>query len=165
MITTTLNRIQASGLYISGWQKLLAHLGKTEADDEPLPYATILHSNGLVDAIGCCRAEPQHAREWRLFAVWRARQMQHLMADPRSVAALDVAERFANGKASNQELDAAWVTAWDAVWAAEAAAQDADWDAWDAAAWDAWDDAQAAAHAAAWNAQSAKFLELVGEAK
>ena len=37
MITTTLNRIREHKPCAEGWQKLLRHLGKTEADDEPLP--------------------------------------------------------------------------------------------------------------------------------
>ncbi len=62
----------------------------------------------------------------RLFAVRCARRVQHLMADPRSIAALNVAERHAKGEATDDEL----VTAWAAAVAAVAA--DA---AWDAAAW------------------------------
>ena len=46
----------------------------------------------------------------------------HLITDPRSLAALDVVERFANGQASLKELgaaNAAWVAAWaNAAWAA-----------------------------------------------
>ena len=104
MIHTTLNAIRAHDPCVEGWRKLLAHLGQTEADDEPLPFATIVKSNGLDDALWCCRAAPEHDREWRLFAVWCARQVQHLMTDPRSVAALDVAERYANGQASKEEF-------------------------------------------------------------
>ena len=37
MITTTLNAIRKYSPCTDGWKKLLAHLGKTEADDEPLP--------------------------------------------------------------------------------------------------------------------------------
>jgi hypothetical protein len=40
----------------------------------------------------------------RLFAVWCCRQVQSLMADPRSVTILDIAERYANGEATAQEL-------------------------------------------------------------
>jgi hypothetical protein len=58
-------------------------------------------------------------RTIRLFAVWCARQVQHLMKDPRSIAALDVAERFANGEASKEE--------WDAARASNAAGEE--WDA------------------------------------
>ncbi len=67
-------------------------------------------------------------KELRLFAVWCARQVQHLMPDPRSVAALDVAERHADGKATDFELAAARDAARDAAWAAaRAAARDAAW--------------------------------------
>ena len=50
-------------------------------------------------------------KELRLFAVWCARQVQHLMKDKRSLDALDVAERFALGKASVEELRAAGAAA------------------------------------------------------
>ena len=44
---TTLNKIRARSPCESGWTKLLEHLGKTTADDEPLPFSVILESNGL----------------------------------------------------------------------------------------------------------------------
>ena len=59
------------------------------ADEEPLQFLTILESNGLDDALWGLRSTPQDSR---LFAVWCARQVQHLMTDPRSIEALDVAE-------------------------------------------------------------------------
>jgi hypothetical protein len=116
-------------------------------------------------------------RELRLFAVHCARSVQHLMTDPRSIAAIDVAERHANGQATDKELaavraaasDAAWSASWatasDAAWsaswatardAARAAAWAASWDAARDAGWDAgWD----AVRAAAEDAQSAWLLE------
>ena len=149
MITTTLNRIRTCHPCESGWTKLLKHLGKTTADDEPLPFSVILESNGLDDALWCCRAAPEYDREWRLFAVWCARQVQHLMTDQRSIDALDVAERFANGFATKQELaaacDATCDAAWDARAAAGAAAGAAARAAWWYAAW-------AAARDVAWDA-------------
>jgi hypothetical protein len=109
-------------------------------------------------------------RTLRLFAVWCARNTPladgrvtgDLLTDPRSLAALDVAERYAAGKATDEELaaarDAAWAAedAWDAAGAAAqaaawAAARDAEaaWAAaWDAA-WDAAGDAEAAREAQA----------------
>lgn len=135
MITTTLNRIRSHGPCAEGWRKLLAHLGKTQADDEPLPFATILESNGIDDALWCCRAEPQHDREWRLFAAWCARQVLTTKSDPRSRAAVDFAERFAAGEASAEELSAAWSAAWSA--------------------------AESAAWSAARSAQAAEFLRIV----
>ena len=165
MLTTTLNRIRAHRPCAGGWTTLLAYLGKSTADDEPLSFEIILASNGLDDALWCLRAEPQHAREYRLLAVWFARQVQHLMTDPRSLAALDVAERHANGEATHGELSAAWAAAWDAArdaaWdaaraAARAAAGDAAWAAAGAAAWHA-------ARASAGEAQHARFLKMITE--
>ena len=158
MIYTTLNKIRAHGPCIDGWTKLLRHLGKTQADDEPLALGTILKSNGLDDALWCLRAVDGHQREIRLYAVWCARQVQHLLTDPRSLNALDVAKRHANGEATDDELDAArdaaraaagaaaGAAAWGAAWgAAEAAAEAAAW----GAAWDA-----------AWDAQTAEFRRV-----
>ena len=56
-------------------------------------------------------------RTIRLFAVWCARQALALIddPDPRSVAACDVAERYANGDATSEELAAARAAAWDAA--------------------------------------------------
>ena len=163
---TTLNKIRAHSPCESGWTKLLKHLGKTSADDEPLPFSVILESNGLDDVLWCCRAAPEYDREWRLFAVWCARKVKHLMTDQRSADALDVAERFANGEATQAELDAAGAAAWDAAWAtAGAAAWAAAWDAAWAAAWAAaWDAALATAGAAAWAAARAAAWAVAGAA-
>ena len=119
---TTLNKIQACDPCPDGWAKLLKYLGKTEADDEPLAIATIIDSNNLSDALWALRAVEGYDREIRLYAVWCARQAQHLMTDQRSIAALDVAERYAHGNATDEELAAAWGAAWDAAWAAAGAA-------------------------------------------
>ncbi len=155
MIYTTLNRVREHHPCADGWRKLLTHLNKTQADDEPLALATILQSNGLDDAIWCLRAVDGHEMEMRLYAVWCARQVQHLMKDPRSLAALDVAERHAHGQATDAELAAAGAAAW-AAWAAGAAS---------AAAYAASDEASAAASAAAWGAASAAARDAAREAQ
>ena len=146
---TTLNKIREHGPCTDGWSKLLKNLGKTKADDEPINITTILESNGLDDALWCLRAVEGHEREMRLFAVECARAVQHLMTDKRSLDALDVSERFANGLATQNELDAARAAAgaaagaatkaatkaatraatWAAKWAAGAAAVSAERDA------------------------------------
>jgi hypothetical protein len=166
MITTTLNKIREHQPCTNGWKKLLAHLGKTEADDEPLPFSTILESNGLDDALWCCRFTPEYDKEWRLFAVWCARQVQHLMKDSRSLNALDVAERFANGLATEDELKAAGDAAraaGDAAWAAaRAAAGDAAEAAWSAAR-AAWSAARTAARYAAQEKQRQEFLRIINQ--
>ena len=155
---TTLNKIRAKGPCASGWKKLLANLGKTEGDDEPLGITVILESNGLDDALWCLRAIKGHDKELRLFAVQCARSVQHLLTDKRSLAALDTAERFADGQATAQEMAAAGAAAREAAWAAAwaaagAAAREAAWAAAGAAA-------RAAAREAAREAQ-ANLLILV----
>ena len=120
---TTLNKIRAQQPCECGWKKLLAHLGKTKADDEPLSIVEVLNSNGLDDAIWCLRAVDGQEQKIRLYAVWCARQVHHLTINSRSRAALDVAERFANGNATDRELfaaadAAARAAAWAAAWAA-----------------------------------------------
>jgi len=150
MLTTTLAAIREHEPCADGWAKLLRTLNKTTADDEPVTFAAILDSNGLDDALWALRTVGRgHDREMRLFAVWCARQVQHLMTDPRSLAALDVAERYAHGTATHAELAAARDEAWDAAGAAAgAAARAAAGAAAGAAAW-------AAAGAAAWAAAGA----------
>jgi hypothetical protein len=176
MICTTLTKIRKHGPCVKGWQKLLAHVGKTQADDEQLPLLTVLDGNGLDHATWCFRAVPEHCALWRHYAVDCVKRVAHLLTDERSHKALRVARQHAIGKATDEELAAARVAArvaamdvattasWSAAsaaataasmdvecaaWeAASAAATDA-WAAW-AAAWDAWD-----AWAAAWDAERA----------
>ena len=162
---TTLNKIREHSPCASGWSTLLAHLGKTKADDEPLSITTIVESNGLDDALWCLRAVEGHDKEIRLYAVWCARQVQHLMKDPRSVAALNVAEAYAHGNATADELAAARTAARTAAEAAaRAAAGDAAWAAAEAAAWAAaWAAAEDAARAAARAAQKRELLRICAE--
>jgi hypothetical protein len=164
---TTLHQIRQHDPCIDGWEKLLRSLGKVKADDEPLHIRTILDSNGLDDALWCLRAVARDTRVMRLYAVWCARQVQPLMTDQRSIDALLVAERHANGDATDAELaaarDAAWGAAEDAAWAAawgaaEDAAEDAAWAAVRAAVRAA---AENAAEDAAWAAvRAAQEKEL-----
>ena len=112
---TTLNKIRAYSPCTDGWTKLLKNLGKKKPDDELLKITTILDSNGLDDALWCLRAVDGYQREMRLYAVDCARSVQHLMTDYRSLAAIDVAERHADGVATDVELDAARDAAIDAA--------------------------------------------------
>ena len=103
-------------------------------------------------------------RELRLFACWCVRNtpthdgrtVWDLLTDTRSRRAVEVAEAYARGEATHEELAAAWDAAWDEAWdtaidAARAAAGDPAGDAAWVAAWDA-------AKAAAWD--SAKSFQL-----
>ena len=115
---------------------------------EPISLSFILENNGLNDALWALHCIKDADRDIRLFSVWCARQVQHLMIDSRSTNALDVVERFANGKATKEELEVARAAAWAAASATARGAVRAA----SAAAWNA---ASAAAWAAAWNAARA----------
>ena len=104
----------------------------------PISIRFILDSNGFDDALWALRCIDNADKDIRLFAVWCARQVAHLMGDSRSTNALAVAERHAYGAATDDELCTAEA-------AAGAAARDAAW----AAAWAAAGDASCAANAAA----------------
>jgi hypothetical protein len=112
----------------------------------------------------------------RLFAVGCARKVQHLMKDQRSIDALDVAERYANGDATEDELAAAGLAARAATGSAAEAAAEAAWVAagaaagratWDAALAAAWEAARAsareAARASARQAQVEIAIELLNK--
>ncbi len=103
-MTTTLNEIQKHDPCKNGWKRLLRSFGKREADDEPLSLIHILESNGIKDAIWCLRCVEGEDKRIRLFAVACVREVQHLMIDKKSLQVLDIAERFANGHATEEEL-------------------------------------------------------------
>lgn len=159
MFYTTLNKIREHSPCCEGWGRLLTYLGKTNADDEPLSFKSILDSNGLDDAIWALRSID--APEVRLFAVRCVRQIQHLISDECSLNALDVSEMHAVGNATNEEIsaarDAVWAEALDAAReAARAEARDAAW----AASWDAALDAAREAWEAARDAQQRDFIAI-----
>ena len=173
--TTTLNRIREPGPCGEGWCKLLAHLGKTRADDEQLHLLTVLDSNGFDDALWVLSLAMPDDRLARHYPAWCAEQVLHLFEaeypdDSRvrdQIAMLrndsaTASERYAAREAA---LDAARTAARDAVRdaervaardAARAAARDA---ARDAATDAAWASAQADA---AWAAQERHLRKMLG---
>lgn len=157
--TVTLAALREAGACYGGYNKLVRSIqGKAfsmkDADreayihlrhDAEIPLLDILKSNGLDDALWVLHCILDADRDMRLFAVWCARQVEHLMEDQRSKDALNVAERFVNGEATDEERNAArnaaWDAArnatWDAAWPARKAARAAAWGAARGAAWDA----------------------------
>jgi len=93
----------------------------------------------------------------RLFAVRCARDALSLVKnpDPRSLAVCDVAEKFANGNATKEELAEVRAGAWSVVWAVEAARAAAREAA--LAAWAAARATGVAAEATAWAARVAAW--------
>ena len=125
---------------------------------EPISLSFILENNGLDDALWALRCIKDADRDIRLFSVWCARQVQHLMIDSQSTNTLDVVERFANGKATKEELDAATDAATDAASAAwSASVENATWAAaWAvSAAWAASTENASASATTTWDAESA----------
>lgn len=179
-VCTTLNAINIGQMPAGGGARLLAYLGKTAPDDEPLPLVTILDSNGLEDALWALRTVTGEDARIRRYAMWCARQVQHLMTDSRSVDALNVAERYADGLATDDELQAANRAAWKvpdasawtaagaaaraAIWVnvplAWAAAGNATWEATAAARRDASSGGEAAEEAAWTAARAAQAVEF-----
>ncbi len=168
MINTTLNAIRKHSPCAGGWEKLLKSLGKTKADDEPLPLVTILDSNGIADAVWCLRAlGEEHHRDIRLFNCDIAEGVLHIFEkqcpdDKRPRQAIETARRYALGKATKEELVAAGYAAWDAADAAARAIARAAATA-RAAAWSVWDAARAAGYAA-WDAADFSARTAVGAA-
>ena len=144
---TTLREIRTHEPCQNGWQKLLKHLGKTRADDEPLHLMTILESNGFDDATWCLRADSLDQLS-RHFQAWCADQVLHVFEaeHPNDARVRDQIAMLRNDDASPEERAAARAAAWNAAGAAT----------W-VAAWDA-------AQAAAGDAAGAAAGEAVGEA-
>lgn len=122
-MTTTLNKLRAHGPCASGWKKLLAHLGKTQADDEPLKLSTILEANGIRDAVWALRSLNDVDKELRLFACDCAESVLHLFEgvypkDNRPRNAIETARKYAQETATKEELDAANAAAYYAYYAA-----------------------------------------------
>ena len=173
MITISLAEIRAESPCADGWRTVLAAKGPDM--DALFPLTDIIETNDFDDALWAMRCRPEHNNLWRKYAVWCARQVEHLMTDDRSVAALDVAWRHSDGLATDEELAAAWATAWDAAWdaagdaasgTARSAARATAWDAaWDAA----WGASSAAGGATGWPpgrdaasaAQKQKLIEIL----
>ena len=159
--TTTLSRIRDEEPCKDGWAKLLAHLGKTAADDEPLDLLTVLDSNGLDDALwvlSCAMPEDRLARH---FQAWCAEQVLPIFEAelPGDMRIRNQIAMLRNDAASDAERAAASDAAWAA---ARAAASDAASDAARAAAWaDAWAAARDAARAAARAAQEKQLRKML----
>ena len=122
-LATTLNRIYSQRPCAKGWRRGLTALGKTQADDDPLTFLELADKiKPLCHMFWCLKSAPEYDNHWRQFTVWCVRQVQDQLTDPRSLQALDVAQRYAGGMVSLADLVAAWVATEDAVEAVNNAA-------------------------------------------
>ena len=176
--TTTLNRIRNALPCRAGWSKLLAHLGKTTADDEPLPLLTVLNSNGLDDTIWVLSYAMPDARLARHFKAQCAEQVLHLFEAkrPDDTRVRDQIAMLRNDDATPAARLAAWRDAKFAHMEARGIAAIAASAAVHGAVWYAAEAARRAYKAAAaqgvilgaswrdaWNAQERQLRAMIGE--
>jgi hypothetical protein len=173
MLHTTFARAKEANACTESYHKFAKFKGgiRKWGKDTPFPLSEVLEVCGLNDALWALRIVIEPAdREMRLFACDCAERVlpifeqQYPEDNRRPRQAIETARRFALGKATQEELAAAWAAAvevaeaaatWDVAWAAEAAATTT-WAAARAAAATTWAAAEAAA-AAAWAAAAAAW--------
>ena len=102
MITTTLNEIKSFGPCEDVWETLLKHLGKTEADNEEFPLATVLDRTGLDDTVWCLRVCPDVAAVFVDWCAARTVRARDYYADAAAEAAARAAAN-ADGAAAAAE--------------------------------------------------------------
>lgn len=108
-MTITLNKIRAHQPCSKGWAILLRYFsrdptGKVQGEYEPISIATIVKSNGLDAALWVLKKEGLHGKQMRLFAVWCARRVEHLLVDALSLECINAGEDIANGKINEWQL-------------------------------------------------------------
>jgi len=128
MLTTTLSDIKAHSLCEGVWVILLKGLGVTSANKNPLPLERILEICGFGYAESALTTVQGHDGAIRLFSCYCARYSLDIFErkypdDQRPRQAIEIAERFAWGKATREELTAAYAAASDAYDAVDAAAR------------------------------------------
>jgi hypothetical protein len=102
------------------WARLLKNLGKKEADDEPLTLIQILKADGIQAAIWMLLAADGRKNAIRLFGCYCARQalpvFEHVYSyNPALRLAIETSERYARGRASEDDLLNARLNAWTAA--------------------------------------------------
>lgn len=131
MITTTLNEIRKHRPCEDEWEKLLKHLGKTEADDEPLPVVTVLDSNNVDDFLwvlsrACGQEGERLCHELacdfaeHVLPLWD----KHYPNDKRPHEAIAAKRRWLKGEITSEELAVARAASRDAAWDAKDVAKD-----------------------------------------
>ena len=110
MYYTTLKQLRENGACSDRYDYLVEH-GKIESDDTKVTLKKILKVNGLDDAIWALRAVEHNEieRDARLFACACARRVVERYPEHKDVllATIKVSERYAIGKATEEELESA----------------------------------------------------------
>ena len=178
MLATTLSDIKKCKPNAGLWNKLLFGLGVMKADKKPLPLEKILDTSGLLHALWALQAVKGHDRAIRLYACYCAKSVLHIWEqefpdDDRPRKAIETAEHFALGRATEEELGfaenaarAAGDAAWFAAERIKSAAGDAKAAIWivEAPAWVADAAAKSAARAVGMTALNVVWAAARGAA-
>ena len=135
MIFTTFALLHAERACPEGYRKLAAHLGgvRSYGQNTPIPLTTILDSNGLDDTLWVLdHATIEDAlRVRRLLACDYAEHVlpiyeRQYPGDNRLRRAIETSRRYADGLATDEEMDVVWsaapVVVWSVVWSVAPAA-------------------------------------------
>ena len=130
MYYTTLKQLRDNNACKDRYDYLVKN-GKIKSDTTKITLKKILQVNGIVDSIWALQAVEHKdiERDARLFARACARRVVKYYPEKKDVllATIKVSERYARGKATNEERLAAWSAAESAAWSAAGSA------AWSAA--------------------------------
>jgi len=113
-ITFTLAKIKGWGMGQMKLVKLCKYLGIDFArgEDATITAKQLIDAIGIQDALWCLRTlDRKYDNLWRHLAVDYVENIKYTITDERSLNALVVARKHADGKASDDELEAAWDTA------------------------------------------------------
>ena len=134
MLTTNFKKLKEAQACESGYKKLAKTLGGVTkyGRTKPITLIQILDSNGLLDSLWCLRATNENSDYLaRKFAVMCAERVLPIFEkkypkDKRPRQCIETIWLFLEGKATQEQLAAAWAASRAAAWAAAGAA------AWDA---------------------------------
>ena len=130
MLHTTLGLLRQAHACVDRYKVLLNHLGRKYGDDTTISLMRILEENGFEDALWALKSvvsgeEEQRDRVSRRIACRFKRETPLLdgrfvwdfLLDPRSQKVIEVAERYADGDGTDEELSAAGAAVEAAAWA------------------------------------------------
>ncbi len=122
MLYTTFNLAKKEDACIASYRKMARDLGGIGkyGPDTPIPLDKILEVCGFDDALWVLRCTTENSDKFsRLLACRFAEEVLPIFEkehpdDPRPRKAIETARLYANGQATDKELDAAWAAARDA---------------------------------------------------
>lgn len=156
MLHTTFKLAKQAGACEGSYRKFARYVGgiKVYGIDTPIPLTEILDVLGVDDALWCLRCTVEDDEKFsRLLACDYVEHVLDIFEnqypnDDRPRKVIEIARRFADGKATQENLMAAWDTAWAAAWDVD---RDVHMSVDRDATWDAWVVTRAAVWAATWN--------------